>query len=298
MQTTMKKAAALAYCLVFPLLAFASPDHTDDYLVVGDRGYYIRANPLDKFLSYSCKRAWLESYVYDFCEPYWPNYTRHWKIENDQLFLVKIETNGPEKKQYPLEKLFTHYEGKPMFAKWFTGILSYQYGDSPIIHLNHDYYEEEAVIRISKGIAVEWFKINHRERWISYAKRLMEKDRPLADVDLDAPDESLGLPGGMNGFLDDAFAIITHPDEKPSKYYPVIRIHLNANLDGFQLKEAYKKLNCYELLETIAKETGAKLTVSISHITVIYEINDPSPPPETAPAATPTNQVDTAASSA
>jgi len=294
----MKKTIALAYCLVLPLLAFASPDHTDDYLVVGDRGYYIRANPLDKFLGYSCKRAWLESYVNDFCTPYWPNYTRHWKIENDQLYLVKIETNGPEKKQYPLEKLFTHYEGKPMFAKWFTGILSYQHEDSPVIHLNHDYYEEEAVIRISKGIAVEWFKTNHRERWFSYARRLMQKGRPLADIDLDAPDESRDLPGGMNGFLDDAFAVISHPEEKPSKYYPVIRIHLNANLDDFQPGEAHKQLDNYELLEAIAKETGNKLTVSRDGTIVIYEINTPSRPLETAPAATSTNQVESAEPSA
>ena len=277
----MKKAAAFALCLILPFLAIASPDHSDDCLVVDGKAYYIRADPLDKFLGYSCKRAWLESYVKDFCEPYWPNYTRHWMIEKDQLFLVKIETNGTEKKQYPLEKLFTHYEGKPMFAKWFTGILSFQYKESPVIHLNHDYYEEETVFRISKGIVVEQFKTNHRDRWLSYARRLMQKECPLADIDLNAPDETLDLPGGMNGFLDDAFAVISHPEEKPSKYYPVIRIHLNANLDAFQPTEAHKKLDSYELLEAIAQETGTRLSTSLDGTVVVYEINDPEPLSET-----------------
>ncbi len=273
----MKKAIALVYCLALPFLVCASPNHSDDYLVVGGKGYFIRANPLDTFLSHSCKKEWLKEYVDNFCNPYRPEYTRYWKIEDDRLYLVKIETNGPEKIQYPLEKLFTHYEGKPMFAKWFTGTLSYQDNDSPIIHLNHDYYEEEAVIRIVKGVVVEQFKVNHRERWISYAQRLMEKDHPLANIDLDAPDKARNRPGGMNQFLDDAFAVVTHPEEKPSaNYYPTIQIHLNANLDDFQLKEAYKKLSSYELLETIAKETGNKLTVSLSGTTVVYEINAPS----------------------
>jgi hypothetical protein len=286
MQPIMKKTAALILCLAFPLLTFASPDHTDDHLVVDGKSYYIRANPLDKFLSHSCKQAWLKTYVNDFCEPYWPNYTRYWKIEDNQLFLIKIETNGPEKKQYPLEKLFTHYEGKPMFAKWFTGILSHQYKESPVIHLNHDYYEEEAVIRIAKGVVIEQFKTNHRDRWISYARRLMQKDCPLADVDLNALDESVNRPGGMNDFLDDAFSIINHPEEKPSKYYPVIRVHLNANLDRFRPKEAHKQLDCYELLEAIAKETQTQLKVFLDGTMVIYEINNPEPHPKTPPPST------------
>ncbi len=274
-----RKALAFACFLMLPFLAAASPDHSDDYLVVEGKGYYIRANPLDKFLTLSCKRKWLKDYVDNFIEPYWPEYTRYWEVKDDKLYLVKIETNGPEKKQYPLEKLFVHYDGKPVFAKWFTGIVSYRYKNSPILHLNHDYYEKESVIRFKKGVAVGRFIMNHRQRWLSYARRLMEKDRPLADLDLDDIDKEIEEAGGMKEFLDAAFAVVTHPEKKVSnKYYPTIRINLNADLENFEIKPAYTNLTSYGLLETIARETDSKLKTSLDNTIVTYDVGTPPPP--------------------
>ncbi len=268
---SMKKTAILIYSLILPLLIFAAT-HSEDYLVVDNKGHFIRANPLNRYLSLFCKEELLDDYVNNFCVSNWPNYTRHWEIKDDRLYLVKIESNKQE--QYPLDLLFPLYDGSPIDAKWFTGIMSYRWENSPIIQLNREYYEEEAVISVVKGGVDDRFKIDHRERWISYSRRLMEKYRPLAYDIPNFPSDSPGSAGRMAEFLEDAFSVVTHPAEKPSVYYPIIRIEFNADLDALQLKEAHRELSSYELLETVAEETHTTMDITISNRVVIYEIKE------------------------
>lgn len=252
-------------------------------MLIDGEGRFVRADPLNRYLTYFCKEDRLEEYVNNFVDPYWPDYTRYWELKDKRLYLLKIETDNKEV-EYPLDSLFPLYDGSPVEAKWFSGNVSSRLGDSPVIQLNREFFEEESVIRFVKGVEVERFVIDHRERWISYSKRLMDKHHLLDDDELEFPSSK----GEMVEFLEDVFSPVTHPKEKPSIYYPVIEIEFNANLDDLQLTEAYKELSGYKLLETVAKETQTVLDVAISNRMVFFEIREPEsadheslPPPAT-----------------
>ena len=274
----MKKTAILACSLILSLQAFALPQ-TEDYLVMGDEGHFIRADPLNKYLRKSCKDELLRAYVNNFSIPYSPDYTRYWEIKDNRLYLLKIETDNKEV-AYPLELLFPLYDGKPVEAKWFSGILSHRLGDSPVIRLNRDYYEEESVLRLVNGVVVERFATNHRERWISYARRIMENHYPLLHADPDRLGNPRGVKGGMAVFLDDAFSVVTKPEEEPPACCPIIKIEFNADLEGFHLKESHREFSCQELLEAVAEETQTVLDVAISNRMVIYVIKETEMPSE------------------
>jgi len=261
--------------LILPL--WVSAQQTEDHLMVDGEGRFVRADPLNRYLTYFCKEDRVDAYVNNFIDPYWPDYTRYWELKDKRLYLLKIETDNKEV-DYSLELLFPLYDGSPVEAKWFSGNVSSRLGDSPVIQLNREFFEEESVIRFVKGVEVERFVIDHRERWISYSKRLMDKHHLLAN-DPDSPDESLvvfpGDEGGMVEFLEDVFSPVTHPKEKPSIYYPVIDIEFNADLDDLQLTEAHRELSGYKLLETVAQETQTVLDVAISNRMVFFEIREP-----------------------
>ncbi|RKX43455.1 MAG: hypothetical protein DRP64_08160 [Verrucomicrobia bacterium] len=269
----MKISTLLILCsLILPLWILA--EQSEDHLIVDGKGQFVRADPLNRYLSNFCKEERLDAYIDNFCVPHWPDYTRYWELKDKRLYLLKIAGDKTEE-EYPLELLFPLYDGSPVEAKWFTGIVSSRLGDSPVIQLNREFYEEESVIRFVKGKEVERFTIDHRERWISYSKRLMDKHHLLADHDLEFPGDSLDTDGGMVEFLEDVFSPVTHPSDKPSKYYPVIEIEFNADLDGLKLKEAHRGLSGYELLETVAEETRTVLDVAISNRMVFFEIREP-----------------------
>ena len=282
---------------MLPLWIFAQ--QAEDYVVVDGKGHFVRADPLYRYLCNGCREDRLDEYVKKFCDPYWPDYTRYWEVKNRRLYLLKIETDNKEV-EYPLASLFPSYDGSPILATWFSGILSYRSGDSPVIQLNRTYYEEEDVIQVEKGLVIKTFKIDHRERWISYSKRLMEKFRPLEGYnpdflkDASGSDEGLvvsnNVPGSVEGaegsddipvpeegmveFLEHAFSVVTHPPEKPSVYYPIIRINFNADLEALQLTEAHGELTADQLLEAIVKETQTVMDVTVSNQLVIYEIKE------------------------
>ncbi len=276
--SNMKKTAVLICSLILSLQVFASPAHSEDYLVVDGQGHFVRADPLFRYLSKYCNKDRLQDYVDNFCVPNGPNYTRHWEVKGHWFCLVKIENDKGE--EYPLDLLFPDYDGSPVKARWYSGILSYQLGDSPVIQLNREYYEEESVIRIYQGEVTERFVTNHKERWISYSKRLLNKYRPLASGELELPTASSGSHEQMAEFLVDVFSPTTSPEDEPSEYYPTVEIKFKADLTGLQLTEAHRELTGQKLLETIAEETHADLEVAVSNRTVIYvikEIEAPSP---------------------
>lgn len=287
----MNKTIIIASILLLPLQSFTEETHAKDYLTLDGEGHYIRADPMYFFLSTGCRQDRLDNYVNNFCIPYWPNYTKYWELKDTSLYLVKIEAN--DGKEYPLELLFPSYDGSPIEAKWFSGNVSYRLGESPVIMLNREYYAEESVIRFFKGKEVGRFGIDHRERWISYARRIMDEHRPL-EAYRTPEGESLEFPlaypdstGTMVDLLDVAFMVVTRPQKK-TLYCPLVDVRFNIDLDDFQLTEAHRTLSSYELLDAIAKETKSVLDVALSNRLVIYEINENKSAGDQPPASPPT----------
>lgn len=270
-----------AYGLLFQPWAGAEQVQAEDYLMVDGQGHYIRADPLSRYLSIHCSYDSLKKYVETFCLTSWPNYTKYWKVQNGILYLERIENGQGE--EYPLDKLFPWYEGRPLKAQWFSGIVSYRKDDSPVVTLNRDYYLEEHVIRFVEGREVERFTVNHRDRWLSYARRIMDEYYPLAGYSPDAIESSRGQ---LTGLLKEAFSVVTHPEESSTQYCPVIAVEFNADITDLTITEAHGKMSSYELLEDIALQTETVLDTTISNRLVIYTIREADVDvPDTAPTA-------------
>jgi uncharacterized protein YxeA len=260
----------LGILLVFSMQAAA---RIGDLVMIDGEEHYVRADPLYRYLTTSTTKEMLDEYVETFCEPYDRNYTRYWEVRGRRLYLLKIETND-KKVQYPLERLFLKYDGSPIFASWFSGIMSYRQGDSPLIQLNREYYEKEKVIRFNKGVEIERYTVNHLERWIDDSRRIMDRYRPLKNPPpLKQRDDPSYEPGTVE-LLENAFSPVMNPEGGPSFFMPTIVIKFNGDLDGFEITEADRELTSYRLLEKIAEKTGSTLNVTVSNRMVIYEIRE------------------------
>jgi hypothetical protein len=262
--------------LLLILSAWVPAQQVEDAVYIEGEPHLVRADPLYRYLVNSCTQEMLEDYIDNFSDPYWPNITRTWIIEDGKLYLVRIETRD-KKVQYPLKQLFPRYDGKPIFAEWFTGIMSYRSGDSPVIQLNREYYEEEEVIQLRKGVVVETYKVNHRERWIADSRRIMDQYRPLANPPRRADPDKPPPEEGTVEYLEYAFHRVMHPEDGPSFYLPLIVIEFNADVDDLKLTEADKQLTSYNLLQRIAENTGNVLNVAVSNRAVVYAITENLP---------------------
>ena len=271
MKRTLISVCVFVCGLLLQPWAGAERTQAEDVLLVDGEEQYIRADPLNRYLSVHCPYKKLERYVNEFCLPNWPNYTKYWVLKDGILYLERIETT--QGKQYPLELLIPWYEGRLLKAHWFSGIVSYRKDDSPKIMLNREYYLEENVIRFVDGKEVERFTINHRERWLTYARRIMDEYYPAAGYSPDVLKGTDGVPVRVVDFLDEAFSIVTRPKKQPH-VCPVIDVRFNADVEDFRLTEAHGGLSSYKLLEAIAMQTRTDLSVSVSNRVVIYEIHE------------------------
>ena len=263
----------------------------EDVLTVDGEQHFIRADPLYRYFQRHADPDAVEAYVENFAVPNWPNYTKYWELRDGKLYLVRIV--GADGGEYPLELIYPPYKGSPILAFWYSGIVSYRKDDSPTIMLNHEYYVEERVIRFLRGVEVERLEINHRDRWLSYARRIMDEFRPLADY-APAAETAAGTTNRVSvaDTLTRAYRIVTHPKDGQSPYCPLIQVRFSADVENFKLSEELRDLSCYELLETIADQTGTALNVSVSNQVVIYAIDekaaeapDARPPPTDQPSS-------------
>jgi hypothetical protein len=77
----------------------------------------------------------------------WRGYQGYWKIENEKLYITKLESAN-----YTFEKIFNSNE--PILADWFSGILQFGFG---YFKQNHWWgnYENYLWVKIEKGNVIE-----------------------------------------------------------------------------------------------------------------------------------------------
>lgn len=100
----------------------------------------------------------------------WRGYVGEWKIENNKLLLVKINTGSGE---IPLHKLFRPWyirlfkkdsvEAGPIFASWYSGVIRVPQGKLlQYVHMGYEsIYESELMLLLSKGVLVGQFTIDN-----------------------------------------------------------------------------------------------------------------------------------------
>lgn len=110
--------------------------------------YQITSEPLTEFLKNSTKSF---NWTHTGC---WRGYIGTWKIQDNKLFLIKLEGNS-EDGSADLEYLFPNQ--KEVFANWFSGELIVPQGEMiKYIHRGHfSIYEKDIIFTFLNGIIIK-----------------------------------------------------------------------------------------------------------------------------------------------
>jgi len=141
---------------------FATRQFSDIFIANGDTTV-IFSSPLEQYFSRKGERTIGKIKMSGFCTALWRGYVATWKLENDSLFLIRVQADycGNKPKDVNLKKEFGT---RKVFANWVTDTLVCPQGEllfyvgSPFIHEGEKHYE------FKQGKLISTKNINYLER--------------------------------------------------------------------------------------------------------------------------------------
>ena len=239
-----------------------------DTIQVKGESSAILENPLDSYLKYSCDISRLVEYDINYFSPHYSDaITRTWTIQGEKLHLLSIRTNETNE-EYPLTKLFPNTQGA-VFASWYSGLISYSYGDFIGHSGDNLIWEKQKIYQIYNGEVIKETDIDNKQRAFSYANIFLRKRFPFLDDAELTPDAYLDT----TTFLEFTFFACNETYMYGTYRYPYsVKIESSANLDNFKFKKKYRDLSYLDLINLIVKETETTLEINFIDGDVIYKI--------------------------
>lgn len=144
----------ILFVLAMPDLALTTAQHPD-YLVYQGETFPMFSNPLESFFDEKNPRP---NHLFPFgSTACWRGYIATWKIEDRQLYLVKLKDCSPpsEAQEIPLSGVFPGRKG-PIKADWYSGTLRIPQGKQLLyVHMGYgSVYEKELFLTIERGKVV------------------------------------------------------------------------------------------------------------------------------------------------
>lgn len=160
---------AFKYILV-PLIVlltnqlYATAQYGDILIVKGDTSW-IFSNPLENYFKKKGSRTIGDTALKGNCTALWRGYVATWLLENDSLFLVRLQTNycGDN----PVEVgLFEEFQTNKVFADWTSSTLVRPEGELlNYVHAGYmSIYEGDTYHFIEDGLLTETKTYNYLER--------------------------------------------------------------------------------------------------------------------------------------
>ncbi|TRX66318.1 hypothetical protein [Carboxylicivirga sp. M1479] len=171
----------LIFVGIFISSSKASATHQiPDYLVIETDTFELFSNPLTAYFNFKNEKKINEHHIKSLHSACWRGYIATWQLENDSLFLIKIEGKNANNEaiSYDLKKEFGNTK---VYAEWFTGTLISPRGNRLQYH-NMAYasvYEKEMQYHVWNG-KVKKEVIKHNLS--SDNKRLYPADKFLQDT--------------------------------------------------------------------------------------------------------------------
>ena len=133
--------------LMTPYPASSTAQHPDRLVYKGET-VPIFSNPLETFFDASHRRP----YFPRGSTACWRGYIATWKIENEYMYLVRMQDCTQEKKEIPLATVFED-RPEPVKADWFSGTLRIPRGNMlRYVHMGYgSVYERDLFLTIEKG---------------------------------------------------------------------------------------------------------------------------------------------------
>jgi hypothetical protein len=172
----------LLIVIIFMMPEWASSTaQRPDKLVYQGETVPIYSNPLESFFDATHRRP---NHLFPRgSTACWRRYTATWKIENEYLYLIKVEDCTSEPKEIPLSKIFPGRE-TPIMADWFSGTLRIPRGNILLyVHMGYgSIYERDMLLTIEKGKLIRQDIVdNTRTRLPSEEERALDELRKLGE---------------------------------------------------------------------------------------------------------------------
>ena len=150
----MKKVITALLFMILSSNLFATAQMPDILLYKGET-YPIFSNPLESYFNDDNPRP---KDIFKFsCTASWRGYIATWKIEKNNLYLVKLVegTCDEEAAEIPLKTIF-NLQKKPIPATWFSGKIRIPMGERiQYVHMGYDsIYQKELYLSLEKGVVI------------------------------------------------------------------------------------------------------------------------------------------------
>lgn len=264
-------------------------DQFGDQFILGGETNFLHQYPLEHYYGASLfmptDRPDFETYFNKGCTACYRGYVATWEIENEKLYLIKVQ-DWEQQQECPLKDLFPESKKKKVLAIWFSGTIRIPdnytswsgYGPT---------YEKQITIHVDNGIVTEIAEVHISDaEWISRSKKILEKVKAY-------PSASKGVP--VSSDLGEHFGETILERLQTLLWIAEFETcHNSSNISGrtsfeveeqvvddlnrFEFKQEHGPLSVYELLQTVAKETGGYLDVKVKNRTIVYEIKNSEQP--------------------
>lgn len=154
--------------LLLSINLFATSQYGDRLIIEKDT-IWINSNPLEFYFNQKGSRTISTANLSSGCTALWRGYVATWKLENNNLYLVRLQTdycNIP--KDIDLTKEFG---SNKVFAKWYSETLIRPKGERlNYIHMGYNsIYEENIYYTFKNGKLVK----TYNKKYIEYDNKLM-----------------------------------------------------------------------------------------------------------------------------
>ncbi|WP_269537200.1 hypothetical protein [Cerasicoccus fimbriatus] len=232
-----------------------------DILILNGEERGIRTNPLNQWFEWTGERTdFLEYFQEGECSACWRGYIATWKITNNKLYLEKIQ-NFDQDKVMPLTEIWPEQGDEPVFAEWYSGLLSIPEGELlNYVHMGYSsIYARDMLLRVDSGIIVDR-KVRDNRIW--FLKRLLGDDGAVYNFpDVKLPDMS--LKEAVEWTYKVMFEYTTEREDL-EKMIGLLNIEFSYLNDcGSQTVSGYTEKNVppYDAFEHIAQAAGCKMKV-------------------------------------
>jgi len=151
-----------------------------DRLVIDKDTFWINSNPLESYFDIKGNRTINDEEIQGGCTALWRGYVATWLLQNDSLFLIRIQTDycGDNPIDLDIKKEFG---SNKVFAEWVNHTIVQTKGELiQYVHMGYmSIYEQEIFYRLENGV----LKNTEIKKYVKYNdKRILPVKSILSDT--------------------------------------------------------------------------------------------------------------------
>lgn len=206
----IKQFTIIIILLIFHLKVFATAQ-IPDLMIIEEDTFSMHTNPLEVYLD-STENRDFPNFIGGGSTACWRGYQAIWQVENDSMFLVKIQSchSNEGDVDADLQKMFGDrcVNGR-VYAYWFTGLIVLPHGKlKNYVHMGYgSTYSKYLLLEINKGQYKQQLKLNNRQykkfkaKQYEYFKETPEYKKIVEDLKKEGYDDQKFIDSFIRNFI-------------------------------------------------------------------------------------------------